>query len=447
MDLSTAPQKLGECLYDVIRSQNETVAEVAERLQVPLTTLKSWFDRNSIPQEELLKLAAHYGLPDDMQELQSQFEFRIARPTRRRRTVPDIHLQGEQNATEIVSIDEPLDPSNQAFCKRLSEAALERQIGRQPFSQGIVGGKLTGKSTAARWFASELKRVGAPVIYFDLSEFISGPIADLKQWINDQSQRQLKLTPRYELTDRIRLADWLNDNVLIAPPKDDAYHSLIFDGVERLEHDIQEMLFIELHHIFTKRTRNQRLDYLNIVATSDEPLSTVIGVHQSAAFSSFFRTAAVVRAGNFYDGLVSQLVSRRCPALSPPIHSQIATAAWTRFRGHPSLTQCWLNTVAQWDGPLNDKVLLDADEECLALVSELFHDRFPYRQDIANAVTSDSRVPSNAQGLVYLHSLGQSPLGPTAFSWLQDTGLFFLVEGSDALCCTSWVAEALTSGK
>jgi predicted transcriptional regulator len=78
--------KFSEVVTTALSTRGKSQAELAKELGVPETTVRQWVKRNVFPDEIVSEIAKRMGFPSNIEDLQTKFEFRIARARKASRT-------------------------------------------------------------------------------------------------------------------------------------------------------------------------------------------------------------------------------------------------------------------------------------------------------------------------------------------------------------------------
>jgi hypothetical protein len=346
---------LGDFLSTLMRERNESSVGVATELGVPVTTLKSWLQRNSYPMEALKSLASRYRLPAELVDLQQRFEFKLSRNPRSMVGAEAV----EEFATALpipLGRNEAIGSDHWAFMERNTEAealaALQAGLG---IPIGILGGPRTGKSTVLLHLQAQMNDHFLVVVDFaslataqrgrdpaepNPAEQPSGEEV-IRAALDDAFQESFPNASR--LREMRHLPRWLNR--VIADHADRRRLLLVLDGIEQLPPSQYVALSIGLHYLKNGREYFSELRHVDVVYSVDPVIQREQElIHSSSRFLGTYGLLFDVR--QIPDRLIETTLARALTAAKmdevkrTQISRKLTSYIYDKLsHGHPWLTQ------------------------------------------------------------------------------------------------------------
>lgn len=353
-------QKLGDAFATLLRERNETAVRVAEDLDIPVTTLRTWLLRNSYPPDGLRLLTERFGMRGDVADLQQRFDFKLARPYSKS-SIESAPLEPQAESYVIqTERGNALSPKSWNFVERSTEQqalALLRaaQISGSSIMIRITGGPRTGKSTTLNYLGSAATEY--MIMNPDLQSLPDSRASEEESASTELAHRfDRAIVSRFRNAPHLRKLDqlpsWLNE------VKADYFGAgrvlLILDGVEHLPPLHYATLCTALFNLKNNSAVFSELRKVDFVYTYDPAVQAAQRkIHTRSRFweNGFAVGVSPLPERSIYALAHAILINKGFgESRAQEVSEAIESILFDRLcHGHPWLTQCCLSELQRED--------------------------------------------------------------------------------------------------
>ena len=245
----------------------------------------------------------------------------------------------------------PVSPANPAYVRRKAEDELEDRLRLHKLWLAVIGGPGMGKSSMLLFARQQIDEAGGLTFYLNCDDYAilrekNAATPDLLSWLARTCERGIKGSLPVHLGSTRLFSSWLERNVLANAGGRPC--TFLFDQVERLwepgaEDEIGRVrafrqLLIALHNLQNDTSERPHLEAVHFLVAWDRAHIALANAQREV--SSVNRYLQYIRLETFPENHVRRLIERLIP--NSEIATRTAETAWANFRGHPLLTQVWI---------------------------------------------------------------------------------------------------------